>query len=242
MFLNVMVTLLTISCYLHRSTSHHSVEFVKPITHFFRFITWYSLGVSTKRWAAVHRKHHDTCDTPEDPHSPYNFGLKKILLEGIDICIKAGTDKDILSQYGEESPDDLLEKKFYTRYPQLGLYLGFILQLFMFGIPALIIWPVQTLIPPFIAAGFINGIAHTFGYQRYRNGDKRPEGGVFKNIGYSRNVPTFGLAVGEEFHNNHHAYPYRYKLSQKWWEFDLAGTCIEILCLLRLAKVPTQYK
>ena len=91
------------------------------------------------------------------------------------------------------------------------------------------------LVIPVIAAGFINGIAHVWGSQRYKDGESRKEGGVFERIGDARNIPTYGLAVGEEFHNNHHAYQGSYKFSHAWYEFDLAGTVIEILMSVRLA-------
>lgn len=61
---------------------------------------------------------------------------------------------------------------------------------------------------------------------------------MFERIGDARNVPTYGLAVGEEFHNNHHAYQERYKFSHQWYEFDLAGTVIELLTYIGFAWVP----
>jgi stearoyl-CoA desaturase (delta-9 desaturase) len=239
-----LLTLLAVSCYLHRSQTHRSVDFVSPINLFFRLTLWLFTGMKTIEWVSIHRKHHAKNDTPEDPHSPRYFGLKKILLEGADIYRKAGTNNpELLREYGEGSPNDWFERVFYNkRTRDLGVRLSLVIELILFGLPALIIWPIQMLVIPVIAAGFINGIAHVYGTQRYKDGETRKEGGVFEHIGDARNIPTYGLAVGEEFHNNHHAYQGNYKFSHAWYEFDLAGTLIELLMLAKLAWVPERKK
>lgn len=235
-----LLTLLAVSCYLHRSQTHGAVVFVEPLNYFFRLTLWLFTGMKTVEWVAIHRKHHAKCDTPEDPHSPRYFGLKKILLEGADIYRKAGAnDPELIKTYGTGVTDDWFEQTLYgTRMRDMGVRLTLVMELILFGIPALIIWPIQMLVIPVIAAGFINGIAHVWGYQRYKDGETRPEGGTFERIGDARNVPTYGLAVGEEFHNNHHAYQGDYKFSRAWYEFDLAGTLIELLMYIGFAWVP----
>jgi stearoyl-CoA desaturase (Delta-9 desaturase) len=235
-----LLTLLSVSCYLHRSQTHRAIDFVAPINYFFRFILWIFTGMKTVEWVAVHRKHHAKCDTPEDPHSPRYFGLRKILLGGADIYRDAGRNNpEIIREYGVGAPNDWFEKFFYSGWKRnAGIYLSLGIELFLFGLPALIIWPIQLLVIPVIAAGFINGVAHVWGYQRYKDGDAKGNGKVYERIGDARNVPTYGLAVGEEFHNNHHAHQESYKFSHAWYEFDLAGTLIEILMFFKLAWVP----
>lgn len=235
-----LLTLLAVSCYLHRSQTHRAVAFVEPINHVFRFILYMFTGMVTKEWVAIHRKHHAFCDAPEDPHSPRVFGLKKVFFEGADIYREAGKNNPTLMQtFGDGTPDDFMERNVYGgTHRYLGISITLIIELILFGLPALIIWPIQMLVIPIIAAGFINGIAHVWGYQRYKDGDEKGDGKIFERIGDARNVPTYGLAVGEEFHNNHHAYQDRYKFSHKWFEFDLAGTIIEILMYPGFAWVP----
>ncbi len=239
-----LLTLLGVSCYLHRSQTHRAVDYVIPLDHFFRFVLWIFTGMVTKEWVSIHRKHHAKCDTPEDPHSPRYFGLKKIMLEGADIYTEAGRNNPgLLAEYGVGTPDDWLERNVYGgKHRTLGVGATLVVELILFGLPALIIWPIQMLIIPIIAAGFINGVAHVWGVPRYRDGETRAEGGVFAKIGDAKNVPTYGLAVGEEFHNNHHAYQYRYKFSHAWYEFDLAGTFTELLMLIGFAWVPKRTK
>lgn len=232
-------TLLAVSCYLHRSQTHRAIQFTPVIEHFFRLTLWLFTGMVTKEWVAVHRKHHAKCDTSEDPHSPKYFGLRTILLEGADIYTRAGKDQRLLNAYGDGTPTDWMERNVYGgSHRTLGIGITLVLELILFGLPGLIIWPLQMLVIPVIAAGFINGVAHVFGYQRYRDGDISESGKVFSLIGDARNIPTWGLAVGEEFHNNHHAYQHRYKFSHAWYELDVAGTLIELLCICKLAHVP----
>jgi stearoyl-CoA desaturase (delta-9 desaturase) len=235
---SVFITLLTVTCYLHRSQTHRAVFFIEPLNHVFRLALWLLTGMNTKEWVAVHRKHHAKCDTPDDPHSPRYFGLQKILLQGADIYRRAAKDKAMLAEYGEGTPDDWLEREVYGKRSLYGIGITLIVQLVLFGVPALIIWALQLLVIPVIAGGYINGIAHTFGYQRYKDGELNDHGKEFNSIGGALNVPTYVIALGEEFHNNHHAYQHRYKFSHAWWEFDMGGTVIELLTWIGFAWVP----
>jgi len=232
-----LLTLLAVTCFLHRSQTHRAVTLSAPVAHFFRLVLWLFTGMVTKEWVAVHRKHHAFTDATDDPHSPRHFGLWKVFFQGAELYRQAGKNKELLTTYGEGTPDDWIERTLYTKRPALGVTLTFAVELILFGLPGIAIWAVQMLVIPVIAAGFINGIGHAWGVQRYKDGDIRPEGGIFERIGDARNVPTWGLAVGEEFHNNHHAYQHRYKFSERWYEFDFGGTFLELLCLLRLARV-----
>jgi stearoyl-CoA desaturase (delta-9 desaturase) len=239
-FLTSFLTLLSVSCFLHRSQTHRSVFFIWPINFIFRTILWLFTGMVTKEWVSVHRKHHAKCDTEEDPHSPKYFGLKKILLEGADIYRKAGENNPaLLAEYGSGTPNDWLERTVYGGHLRnYGIRITLIVELILFGFPALIIWPIQMLVIPIMAAGFINGIAHVWGQKRYKDGDIDTNGKPLVRIGDARNVPTYGLVVGEEFHNNHHAYQDRFKFSHVWYEFDLAGTIIELMTWVGFAWVP----
>jgi stearoyl-CoA desaturase (delta-9 desaturase) len=81
---------------------------------------------------------------------------------------------------------------------------------------------------PFFAAGVINGAGHFWGYRNWDTPDA------------STNIVPWGILIGgEELHNNHHAFPTRARLSQKWYELDVGWLYIRILASLRLAKVRT---
>lgn len=239
--ISISITLLTVTCYLHRSQTHRTVFFIAPLNHLFRLAIWLLTGMNIKEWVAVHRKHHAKCDTPEDPHSPKYYGLKTILLQGADIYRRAAKDKALLEEYGKGTPDDWLERNVYGRLHFVGISITLIVQLILFGAPAIIIWAIQLLVIPVIAGGYINGIAHVFGYQRFKDGELNNKGKPFDSIGGALNVPTYIIAFGEEFHNNHHAYQHNYKFSHAWWEFDVGGTFIELLTWIGFAWVPRSH-
>ena len=93
----------------------------------------------------------------------------------------------------------------------------FFVDLLLFGVPGIIIFAVQMLANPLMAAGVINGIGHYYGYRNFECPDA------------ARNIVPWGLLVaGEELHNNHHAFPSSAKFSIHRWEFDIGWLYIRI--------------
>ena len=67
----------------------------------------------------------------------------------------------------------------------------------------------------------VNSVCHIWGRRPYRSGD------------HSRNNFLFGiLALGEGWHNNHHAFPTSARHGLRWWQFDLSYCVIRGLALL----------
>lgn len=220
------ITIASVTIFLHRAQAHRSLVLHPVISHFFRFWLWLTTGMETKAWAAIHRKHHAKCETPDDPHSPQVLGLLKVLLEGAELYRKEGKNKETLERYGQGTPDDWLERNLYTPYSARGVVLMLIINLCLFGVPGLTIWAVQMAWIPFFAAGIINGVGHYYGYRSFECSDA------------AKNVLPWGILIGgEELHNNHHTYPTSAKLSVKWWEFDIGWLYIRILMALGLAQV-----
>ncbi|MCP5266720.1 MAG: fatty acid desaturase [Burkholderiaceae bacterium] len=220
------ITIAAVTIYLHRCQAHRALELHPIVSHFFRFWLWLTTGMVTRQWAAVHRKHHAKCETPEDPHSPRVYGLKKVLLEGVELYRVAAADKEIVEKYGHGAPDDWLERKLYTPYSFLGVYVTLAICLLLFGVSGLSVFAVQMLWIPVTAAGIINGLGHAKGYRNFDCPDA------------STNVFPWGILIGgEELHNNHHAYASSAKLSAKWYEFDIGWMYIRIMSMLGLAKV-----
>src|SRR5690606_3597079 len=61
------ITIASVTIFLHRCQAHRALELHPIASHFFRFWLWLTTGMVTKEWAAIHRKHHAKCETPEDP-------------------------------------------------------------------------------------------------------------------------------------------------------------------------------
>ncbi|MBX9964734.1 MAG: fatty acid desaturase [Burkholderiales bacterium] len=220
------VTIAGVTIYLHRHQAHRALDLHPIPSHFFRFWLWFTTGMVTKEWAAIHRKHHAKCETPEDPHSPQVLGIDKVMWEGAELYRKEGKNAATLEKYGHGTPDDWVERNVYSKHTTLGIGLQLILNVVLFGPIGLSIWAVQMAWIPIFAAGVINGIGHYWGYRNFAADDA------------SRNIVPWGILIGgEELHNNHHAYASSARLSSKWYEFDIGWAYIRIMEMLGLAKV-----
>jgi stearoyl-CoA desaturase (delta-9 desaturase) len=70
----------------------------------------------------------------------------------------------------------------------------------------------------------VNSLCHLWGRQPYPSHDQ------------SRNNGLFGLlALGEGWHNNHHAFPTSARHGLRWWQIDLSYNVIQVLALVGLA-------
>lgn len=220
------VTIASVTIFLHRHQAHRALDLHPAASHFFRFWLWLTTGMVTKQWAAVHRKHHAKCETPEDPHSPQIVGLSKVLWEGTELYRREAANSETLEKYGHGTPDDWLERNLYSKHNILGIGLMAGMDLLFFGAAGITIWAVQMLWIPFFAAGVINGLGHFWGYRNYQTEDA------------STNIVPWGVLIGgEELHNNHHAYASSARLSNRWYELDVGWIYICALQALGLAQV-----
>src|SRR5690606_19880312 len=221
------ITIASVTIFLHRCQAHRALELHPIASHFFRFWLWLTTGMVTKEWAAIHRKHHAKCETPEDPHSPQQVGINRVLWGGVFLYVKESYNKETMERYGHGTPDDWLERKVYSRYVKTGLTIMALIDLALFGlIPGALVFLTQIVWIPFWAAGVINGLGHYWGYRNWEAEDA------------STNIFPWGILIGgEELHNNHHAFASSAKLSSKWYEFNIGWMYIRIMEMMGLAKV-----
>lgn len=221
------VTIASVTIFLHRHQAHRALELGPIPSHFFRFWLWLTTGMVTKEWAAIHRKHHAKCETPEDPHSPQIYGINKVLWTGVLLYVNEAKNAATLERYGHGTPDDWMERNIYSRFPKLGILLMLAIDSVAFGLwPGVLIWVAQVAWIPFWAAGVINGIGHFWGYRNFDCADA------------STNIFPLGIFIGgEELHNNHHTYATSAKLSNKWYEIDIGWGYIRTLEILGMARV-----
>ena len=84
------VTIISVTVYLHRCQAHRAVTLHPAVAHFFRFWLWLTTGMVTREWVAIHRRHHASCETPDDPHSPQVLGLDTVLWRGARRSVASG--------------------------------------------------------------------------------------------------------------------------------------------------------
>jgi len=220
------VTIAGVTIYLHRCMAHRALDLHPVMSHFFRAWLWLTTGMVTREWAAIHRKHHAKCETPDDPHSPQTRGLKKVLLEGAELYRAEAKNRETIEKFGHGCPDDWIERNVYSKYSVFGVYLTLLIDVLLFGAIGLTVFAVQMLWIPVTAAGIINGLGHYWGYRNWDAADA------------STNIFPWGILIGgEELHNNHHAFASSAKLSSKWYEFDIGWMYIRLMSMVGLAKV-----
>jgi len=220
------ITIASVTIYLHRHQAHRSLDLHWLPAHFFRLWLWLTTGMTTKAWAAIHRKHHAKCESEEDPHSPQVMGIQTVFWQGAELYRREANNAETLRKYGHGTPDDWLENHVYAYFPWQGVGVMLVIDLALFGAIGLTVWAVQMLWIPVTAAGVINGIGHYWGYRNFEAPDA------------STNISPWGIIIGgEELHNNHHTYPTSAKLSVKPFEFDIGWLYIRILETFGLATV-----
>jgi stearoyl-CoA desaturase (delta-9 desaturase) len=218
-------SILCLSVFAHRSIAHRAVTLHPIVAHVMRFWLWFSTGTPTRRWVAVHRKHHVYTDSELDPHSPAIYGLPRVFFGGYWLYSKEGKNPETIEKYGANCPNDWLERNVYEKHDNIGLLLLLALDIAVFGVTnGLIAYVVQIIWVSLWAAGFINGIGHAWGYRNWKTQDT------------SRNImPVALICSGEELHNNHHRWPRSAKFSMRWFEFDLGWAFIRSFAALGLA-------
>ena len=200
------LTIFSVTLYLHRSLAHRGVDFHPAIAHVFRFWTWLTTSMIAREWAAIHRKHHAKCETPEDPHSPMHKGLGTVFWRGVELYREARRDRASIEQYGKGCPDDGIERRLYTPYASLGPALLLGVLALLFGFKGVAAWAIQMAWIPFWAAGVVNGLGHWWGYRNFETHDT------------ATNLSPWGVWIGgEELHNNHHAFPSSAKFALRKW-------------------------
>jgi fatty-acid desaturase len=208
---------------LHRLLSHRSFECPKWLEYALVTLAMLTGQGSPLLWVANHRIHHGRSDREGDVHSPRRGFWYGHILWIID---DASTDPAAYRKYCK----DLAGDRYYhwlVRFrlaPQaaavtlVGLTLGWAAVPLVFFLPV-VCWMHSTYM--------VNSVCH----------DARFGSRLFETREGSRNVWWVGLlALGEGWHNNHHAYPRsaRHGLGRR--QLDLSYLLIRFFGVLGLAR------
>lgn len=192
---------------LHRYYSHRAFKASK-------FSEWVMLASSIPTsvgspamWCSVHRLHHITSDTDKDPHSPANGPLKTWFTIWPQITIPK---RFVLPFLKTKELRFVHNNYFLINYAILILLMlvDFKLAGFVYALPA---------IGCFHGAAAIGVLPHLTGLpQKLMLGYRRYE---VKDLSHNNWIASV-LALGEGWHNNHHANPGRWWQGERWWEID----------------------
>ena len=227
----------------HRLVAHRSFQTYGWVRAFWTALGAMALEGCPLQWSTVHRKHHRHSDHEPDPHTPHKKDhgpLKGLFFAHLGWMFRQHTFVEEVVRYSPDLRKDPVVMFFHRTY-----VLWILLSL---AIPTLIGYLIE---PTWLGAAYglllggaarifwthhitwsINSVCHVFGTQSYNAKDK------------STNNFLFGiLALGEGWHNNHHAFPNSARHGLKWWQFDLSWIVISGMKFLGLAwdlKTPSE--
>lgn len=207
----------------HRLLTHRSFKTIKPLEYLFSWLGSLSLEGGPILWVATHRLHHQHSDDDEDPHSPkHGFFWAHALW-----CFIYDPEFDPLEKHGRYAKDLARDRGhvWIERLTPLSQVLVGV-ALYLWGGWSCVVWAgFLRLVYVYHITWLVNSASHTWGYQTYKTGDD------------SRNLWWVAFfALGEGWHNNHHAFPNSARHGMKRWEFDVSWLVIRTLALLGLAK------
>lgn len=165
-----------------------------------------SLG-SPAMWCSIHRVHHITSDTEKDPHNPARGAIKTWL----GIWPKINIPKRFVAPFLKTKELKFVHNNYFLiSFVILGILCLIDIKLagFAYALPA---------IGCFHGAQAIGVLPHLTGWpQKLMLGYRRYD---VKDTSHNNWVASV-LALGEGWHNNHHANPGRWYQGEKWYEFD----------------------
>jgi stearoyl-CoA desaturase (delta-9 desaturase) len=231
-----LLTVLGITVGYHRYFTHRSFKTSKPIAALLAFLGSMAVEGPLMNWVADHRRHHQHSDEVGDPHSPQTHGsgmwgmLKGMWHAHMGWLFGApptGRDRYI----GDLRKSRMIRwmSNLFPLWVVVGLaipaVLGGLLTMSWLGVLLGFIW--GGLVRVFFVhhvTWSVNSICHLWGTRPFKSRDE------------SCNNAVFGvLALGEGWHNNHHAFPTSARHGLRWWEVDASYMVIWAMSKVGLA-------
>lgn len=220
----------------HRLFTHKSFGTGRVMTTILAVLGSMAVEGPLLRWVAFHRCHHQHSDGEGDPHSPHGHGSGVLgILKGFWNAhtgwILKKNDRSVARYTADLRKDKLL--RVLSRLFPVWILLGLLIPALIGGLVTMswtgallgFIWGglVRILVVHHLTWS-VNSVCHLWGTRPFKSHDE------------SRNNPIVGvLALGEGWHNNHHAFPTSARHGLRWWEFDLSWVVIWTLYKTRLA-------
>lgn len=218
----------------HRYFTHKAFDCPRWVKIFLAISGSMALQGDLFWWCAVHRKHHQHSDAVDDPHSPNvggNNRVRRFLYSHFGWLFQI--EPLDLPRYVPDLMADRDLQLINRLFPLWGLLgisipalLGGLLTGTWFGVFTGLLW--GGLVRVFFehhVTWSVNSACHIWGSQPYETHDQ------------SRNNPLVGiLALGEGWHNNHHAFPTSARHGLAWWQFDSSWLVIRMMSGLGMAR------
>ena len=208
---SALLTAVVTEIYCHRCLAHRAFRMHPRLASMFD--TYFRVIVLTdpETWAAVHRLHHRTADTPLDPHSPR---------QRRPLTILAGSSYLFTVAKRRVTPGTPSGRRVTAlRCLLVGFYLV------MFGVVQVLIMTVVHLVFYLGVMGMVNTVGHLYG--------RKPHPDV---PGYDLAWLAIPL-LGHGYHNSHHAHP----TAARTGAFDPIWPVLRLLSGLRLVELADRH-
>ena len=239
-----VLTVLGITVGYHRLFTHRSFETNRIVQVVLAVFGSMAIQGPVLKWVAMHRRHHQHSDEPNDPHTPHHRGRGVMgVLRGLwhaHLGWIFDPDPPDLLNYVKDLRQSALVRRVSALFP-LWVVVGLLLPSILGG---LLTGTWTGALRGFAWGGLariflvhhvtwsVNSVCHLWGQQPYRSDDQ------------SRNNAVFGfLALGEGWHNTHHAFPTSARHGLRWWQIDVSYWVIRGLAAMGLAwnvKLPSK--
>jgi stearoyl-CoA desaturase (delta-9 desaturase) len=230
-----LATMIGVTAGWHRLFTHRSFQTVKPVQFVLGVLGSMTFQGPLIPWVGRHRQHHQHSDAEGDPHSPHPLGAGFWgVLRGFwhaHIGWAFAPMPDDLDRFAgdvKRSPMLRFVSDMFPLWAALGVAVPAAIGYAFGGWPGALtgfVWGglVRILLGHHVT-WCVNSVCHLWGSRPYASDD------------HSRNNAVIGLlAMGEGWHNNHHAFPSSARHGLRWWQVDIAYWVIRALVLCRLA-------
>jgi stearoyl-CoA desaturase (Delta-9 desaturase) len=230
------LTAVGITVGFHRLFTHRSFETNRAVQFILAGLGSMAVQGPLLTWVAQHRRHHQLSDSPGDPHSPHLHGQGLLgLISGFwhahlgwiftpDAPDLHGYVKDL-----RQSRSLRVASELFPLWVAIGLLIptaaGALLTGTWTGALCGLLWGgLARIFLVHHVTWSVNSVCHLWGSRPFKTGD------------CSRNNFLFGIfALGEGWHNNHHAFPTSARHGLRWWQIDISYWVIRALVCLGLA-------
>jgi fatty-acid desaturase len=254
LFVMMHVVFLGVGLMYHRALTHRACH-VHPLAAYPLLLASLPAGTPVQ-WVGNHRHHHAATDDDEDWHSPHVHGFWAahagwyIYTRRPWLCALytlAGPLRMLFDAFWRPQTNqeyaplarDIARERFYGWVSRPTPYAFFVIgHVALTWCGAYLLWGVSAFLPLYLVqtsyyliGDGVNSILHMWGSRPFNTRDE------------SRNLPFLGfLAVGEGYHNGHHAFPKSARAGLLPGQFDLTyelARLLERLGLCRDLHVPS---
>ena len=216
-----LLTAVGITIGYHRLFTHKSFETNRVVKAILAILGSMAVEGPLLKWVAMHRRHHQHSDEDGDPHSPHlhGEGLWGVVTGMWHAHVGWIFDQDPanVERYVGDLKKDRALRWISATFPLwvlvsmlLPTVLGGLLSLSWMGALLGFLWGgLARIFLVHHVTWSINSVCHLWGSRDFESHDE------------SRNNFIFGvLALGEGWHNNHHAFPTSARHGLRWWQID----------------------